>query len=1044
MALGDGIRRNIAKVTKEERDLLRDAIIKLHTDFHYPGAKGDMPLAGGVSYWFKQDEIHAATHVHSCPAFLPWHRELINRFEALLRKIDPRLSLHYWDWTKDPTHSPDGQGGFVNLFTSDFMGDPGPGPGNPEGNARDPWLRAGFYDPDPTHPQRTVNPVDPPGSLTRAVGLDHSNPLVTSAQDQAIVGAADYHTMRGLMKNAHDQAHQYIGGTLSDAHASFQDPFVFLLHSNVDRLFAMWQRQRPERLKPALVYSSSNPPFDESNTKGSGQITLSPNSPWGILSPLEPWAGVGAQTPVTGIVANLKGVRPWAPPDSTLPGAPPENQIIFKDSRDPTVVRPPSYDTAPHSSYIVTDRDTFSSYEVQATSAYPNAFSIIYDGFAPQELGTPISVPSIALTFDSSVGPVASGMAANVGPAQLEDPGGALDVPQRITFSVDLQFTDASAFSTFTENRLVHVRATQGSETTDAALELINQPNPYMLDGPITWLSTDVRVFQIRPGMSRAGVMQGDPNTNALAPYQFIGNLLNTFRMSPNDGNHPFLAISLDQQASELELSRTAGGVRVFNYAVAKVRYRANAIPATNVKVFFRLFSTMLSALDYNTGTNYRRSAGTGTVPMPLLGIIDGEIASIPFFASQRIDSANQDMPAQTDPPNEQTINAQVGQESVMYFGCWLDFNQADPQFPLNPTSDGHFTGRVAIPQLIRGHHQCLVAEIFFQPGSVDPIPSGATPASSDRLSQRNLAIVESDNPGNAATHTVQHTFMIRPSAVPIQIKLATAAAFEERFAFDELMIRWNNLPRDTKATLYVPEWNVDEVLAIADVRQHPAVLSKVDDHTIACQIADVGFIPVPGGASKDYAALISLELPQHVWDGQIFTVDVQQYSRMRRRFLGSFRLTIPVRTDEVLLPREVRKLAVLRYIADAIPASNRWSPVFVRYLDQIAAKVQGLGGDPSHVPASLDDPDTGPHGRPGKICITGKVARVIYDCFGDFEAFVIEDCERHHHFVSNEPGIEAVVRRACRERSTLTICAEGKRICYLVIECSRYGAWES
>ena len=89
MALGYGIRRNIAKVTSEERDILRKAFIALHTnvEFHYPGKRGDKPFPGGVSYWFKQDEIHQVTHgIHGWSAFLPWHRELCNRFEKLLRK----------------------------------------------------------------------------------------------------------------------------------------------------------------------------------------------------------------------------------------------------------------------------------------------------------------------------------------------------------------------------------------------------------------------------------------------------------------------------------------------------------------------------------------------------------------------------------------------------------------------------------------------------------------------------------------------------------------------------------------------------------------------------------------------------------------------------------------------------------------------------------------------------------------------------------------------------------------------------------------------
>ena len=68
--------------------------------------------------------------------------------------------------------------------------------------------------------------------------------------------------------------------------------------------------------------------------------------------------------------------------------------------------------------------------------------------------------------------------------------------------------------------------------------------------------------------------------------------------------------------------------------------------------------------------------------------------------------------------------------------------------------------------QLVRGIHQCLVAEVRFQPGAVDPIPNGATPASSDRLAQRNLAIVDSDNPGDSVTHRVRHTLLLKPSAI--------------------------------------------------------------------------------------------------------------------------------------------------------------------------------------------------------------------------------------------------------------------------------------
>src|SRR2546425_12760314 len=128
MALGDGIRRNIATVSQPERDRFRDAIIALSRRF-FNGSRADFP-AGHLSYWFKQDEIHQATHVHGGPAFLTWHRELCNRFEQLIREVDPELSLHYWDWNSDP----------APLLNANFFG-------SANGSIGEPWRSARFYYP---------------------------------------------------------------------------------------------------------------------------------------------------------------------------------------------------------------------------------------------------------------------------------------------------------------------------------------------------------------------------------------------------------------------------------------------------------------------------------------------------------------------------------------------------------------------------------------------------------------------------------------------------------------------------------------------------------------------------------------------------------------------------------------------------------------------------------------------------------------------------------------------------------------------------------
>src|SRR5258708_6749416 len=110
MALGDQIRRDIATVSVEERNLFVAAIRQLDTSaFVYGKNLGHegADSAGNITYWDMMEQIHKDAHVHGIdvhagPAFIPWHRALVNHFEELLRLVDPRLSLHYWDWTIDP------------------------------------------------------------------------------------------------------------------------------------------------------------------------------------------------------------------------------------------------------------------------------------------------------------------------------------------------------------------------------------------------------------------------------------------------------------------------------------------------------------------------------------------------------------------------------------------------------------------------------------------------------------------------------------------------------------------------------------------------------------------------------------------------------------------------------------------------------------------------------------------------------------------------------------------------------------------------------
>jgi hypothetical protein len=349
--LGDGIRRNIAHVDPAERALLRDAIVELHHRY-YPGSPADTP-PGGVSWWFKQDEIHQATHVHGGPEFLPWHREITNRFEGLLRQINPQLSLHYWDFKEDPRNIPNGNiggggTGTVNLFDSSFMGSPG------VGAAGDPWLTAGFYDPQagtsghPADRDTTGKPIDPPSTIERTLGPLATNappaPYITAAEENALFTLTNTDFGPGLSTNdssdptyqaimpnwfrtrledMHNLAHVYFANV--SPHIAFRDPYVFLLHSNVDRLYAMWQcdPSHPGRLDPNTVYGSESNLDVSVNAVG---VSSSQN----LTHNVEPWStGHG----------EYADIRPWEPTH--------ENQGSPHDYHDLSVVAPPCYDTLP-------------------------------------------------------------------------------------------------------------------------------------------------------------------------------------------------------------------------------------------------------------------------------------------------------------------------------------------------------------------------------------------------------------------------------------------------------------------------------------------------------------------------------------------------------------------------------------------------------------------------------------------------------------------------------------------------------------------------
>ena len=63
---------------------------------------------------------------------------------------------------------------------------------------------------------------------------------------------------------------------------------------------------------------------------------------------------------------------------------------------------------------------------------------------------------------------------------------------------------------------------------------------------------------------------------------------------------------------------------------------------------------------------------------------------------------------------------------------------------------------------------------------------------------------------------------------------------------------------------------------------------------------------------------------------------------------LGAFQFNIAVGADADILPQAIRNLSILRFIHQTIPAASRWYPIFTRWLNGLAGKITGCGGDPT------------------------------------------------------------------------------------------------
>ncbi|MFL9898024.1 LodA/GoxA family CTQ-dependent oxidase [Paraburkholderia fungorum] len=721
--------------------------------------------------------------------------------------------------------------------------------------------------------------------------------------------------------------------------------------------------------------------------------------------------------------------------------------------------------------FFINNRPEISKDEAQALITagqhIEDAFYVVVQGLAPSDLSITTPNPSsaqLAAWSAQVANPVAGTMTISPFDMDLEN-SSDLNQVQRITFGYNVVFASTAAFTA--EDVPVTLTASIHGLSTTTIVDLTTRQHPYMVAGSTTWLSADTRVFKLQPnGKFAHQTLQNDPSA-------FIKAVIDSLRGSQQAGSW-FDNLPADEAGAQLEWSQTLNGQPVFNFAICRVRYRSVLDPAPDVRVFFRLFPAMTTSTDFQPGTTYRTGGQPGT-KIPLLGIVGGEVATIPFFAEARR-PAGDNLNLQPDPKNVDTLKANAGgKETYSYFGCWLDINQpGDKRFPIHPAPEngGPFTGPdplQSIADLIRGTHQCLVAEINFD---LDPIAVGATTASSDKLAQRNLSIDHSDNPGAADTHRVQHSFSIRPTTMTPAPKQGP----------DELMIHWGTAPLGTAATLYLPGVSAAEIMRLADRLYTRNRIKAVGENSIQLDVTGgVSYIPVPTGGA-DLVGLLTLDLPETVRKGQVFRIIVDQVidspparprrgavdvppaapnerlataglssgpgrppqateaivvrPRNARHIVGTFQFSVLVQTRDEILPIVERTLGNLHRVIGTIPHENRWYPVMKRYLAQVAGRVKALGGGGERGPCGDDDEHRHrheghgpcePEHPDGRRHFEGKIAGIRFDGFGDFEGFWLQTKDGLREFSTRQHEMLTIANKAWREHISVMVVFEAR-----------------
>lgn len=217
------VRKEFTTMSLRERERFIDILKLVSTDPRY---RSEYERLTTLHSRMPSQFLHHMPHI-----FLPWHRWYLLEFENLLREVDCRVTVPYWDWSKDAEH-------WTRGSELEDVWNPGPHGLGGGGVPPDDCVTDGPFGAS----QYTLPSSIGGGCLKRKFNLSCSLP---SQEDSTNLLKVDQFCIfeNTIRETFHSSLHDCVGKHMIHHTTASFTPEFWLHHGFIDKLWTDWQEK---------------------------------------------------------------------------------------------------------------------------------------------------------------------------------------------------------------------------------------------------------------------------------------------------------------------------------------------------------------------------------------------------------------------------------------------------------------------------------------------------------------------------------------------------------------------------------------------------------------------------------------------------------------------------------------------------------------------------------------------------------------------------------------------------------------------------------